>query len=72
MHCEQNFTKNILKTVIGEKDNVKVRHDLQHKGIKLHLWLTTNARRDRKMLKLVAPYVLTKAEFETFSQPLRN
>jgi len=67
MHCEQNFTENILKIVIGEKDSVKVKRDLQHRGIKLHLWLTTNPWRDVKMLKPISPYVLTTVEFETFS-----
>jgi len=72
MHCEQNFTKNILKIVIGEKDSVKVRCDLQHRGIRLHLWSITNLRRDGKMLKLVAPYVLTTLEFKTFSTTIEN
>lgn len=71
MHCEQNFRKNILKIVIGEKDSVKVRRNLQDRSIRLHLWLTTNPQRHGNMLKPEAPYVLTTAEFETFSQPLR-
>jgi hypothetical protein len=29
MHCEMNFVKNILKTITSEKDNIKIRHDLQ-------------------------------------------
>jgi hypothetical protein len=29
MHSEQNFAKNILKTMTSEKDNVKVLCDLQ-------------------------------------------
>jgi len=72
MHCEQKFTKNILKIVIGEKRSVKVRHDLQHRGIRLHLWLTTNPQKDKKMLKPIPPYVLTTVEFETFSTTIEN
>lgn len=34
MHCEQNFGKNILKILIGEKDIVKVRRDSQCRGMK--------------------------------------
>jgi hypothetical protein len=37
MHCEQNFAKNILKTVTCEKDKVKMKHDLQRKGMRQHL-----------------------------------
>ncbi len=42
MHCEQNFAKTFVKTIIGEKDNVKVQCDLQWKGVKPHLLLTAN------------------------------
>jgi hypothetical protein len=28
MHYEQNFAKNIIKTMNGGKDSVKVKHDL--------------------------------------------
>jgi hypothetical protein len=41
MHCEQNFAKNILKIMIGEKDTMEVRRDLQCRGMK-HLWLAIN------------------------------
>ena len=34
MHCEQYVAKNILKTVTGHKDTVKVRQDLQRRGIR--------------------------------------
>jgi hypothetical protein len=29
MHCEMNLAKNFLKTIVGSKDTVKVRRDLQ-------------------------------------------
>jgi hypothetical protein len=67
MHYEQNFTKNIMKAVTRENDSVKIRHDLQRRGIRPHLWLTINLWRDGKMLKPIVPYVLIATKFETFS-----
>ncbi len=72
MHCEQNFAKNFLKIIIREEDTVKVWRDLQRKGIKPHLWLTTNPRRGGKMLKLVAPYVLTIVELNIFASIIED
>jgi hypothetical protein len=54
MHCEMNLVKNFLKTITGKKDTVKVRLDLQRKGIRPHLWLSANPRRGGKMLKLAS------------------
>jgi hypothetical protein len=72
MHCEQNFANNFLKTIIGEKDTMKVWHDLRCKGIRPHLWLIANLRRGGKMLKPLAPYVLTTIEFNTFAFLIEN
>jgi hypothetical protein len=72
MHCEHNFTKNIFKIVIGKKDSVKMRRDLQCKGIRPHLWLTTNLQKGGKMLKPVAPHVLIMIEFDSFSITIEN
>jgi hypothetical protein len=72
MHYKQNFAKNILKTMTNEKDSVKVRLNLQCKGIRPHLWLTINLQRDGKMLKPIAPYVLIMIEFDSFSITIEN
>ena len=37
MHCKQNVAKNILKTVTGLKDMVKVRRDMQRRGIWIYI-----------------------------------
>jgi hypothetical protein len=66
MHCEMNLAKNFLKTIIGVKDIVKVKRDLQRRNIQRHLWLTRNPRRAGKMLKPAAPYVLSDEEFTLF------
>ena len=72
MHYEQNLSKNILKTITGHKDTVKVRRDLQRKGIRNHLWLTSNPKKKGKMLKPAAPYVLTSEEFNIFASTLNH
>jgi hypothetical protein len=45
MHCEQNLSNNMLKTITGHKNIMKVRRDLQCRGIKKHLWLTSNVNK---------------------------
>jgi hypothetical protein len=70
MHFEMNLAKNFLKTIIGKKDTMKMRRDLQRKGIRKHLWLVANPRRGGKMLKPAAPYVLSDRDFKVFVQML--
>jgi hypothetical protein len=68
MLCIVNkISQNILKTITGYKDTVKVRRDLQCRGIRKHLWLTSNPKTPSKMLKSAAPYVLTSEEFDIFA-----
>jgi hypothetical protein len=70
MHCEMNLAKNVLKTITGLKDTVKVRRDLQTQNIRRHLWLTGNRR--GKFIKPQASYVLTAEDFEVFAQTLES
>ena len=72
MHCEMNFAKNLLKTIMGKKDSVKVRRDLQRRNMRRHLWLTAHPRKPGKMLKPQASYVLTESEFEKFATCLES
>lgn len=72
MHCEMNLAKNFLKTIVGTKDSVKVRRDMQRKNIRKHLWLAQNPRRGGKMLKPAAPYVLSDEEFRIFATTIEN
>ena len=72
MHCEQNVAKNILKIVTGLKDTVKVRRDLQCKGIRRHLWLTPHPKKSGRMLKPAAPYVLTSEESNIFANVIES
>jgi hypothetical protein len=72
MHCEMNIAKNFLKTITGKKDTVKVRRDLQRRGLHRHLWLVPNPRRGGKMLKPAALYVLSDREFEVSASTLES
>jgi hypothetical protein len=70
MHCEMNLAKNFLKTITGKKGIVKVRRDLQRKGIQRHLWLLPNPRRGGKMYKPTTSYVLSDEDFNEFARML--
>jgi hypothetical protein len=72
MHCEHNFAKNIFKIVIGKKNSVKMRRNLQCRGIRPHLWLTINLQKGGKMLKPTTPHVLIVIEFDFFSTTIEN
>jgi hypothetical protein len=72
MHCEMNLAKNFLKTIVGMKDTIKVRRDLQQKNIRKHLWLARNPRRGQKMLKPATTYVLNLDEFRVFASTIEN
>jgi hypothetical protein len=39
MHCKENLIVNVLKIILGEKDNKKVRLYLQVTGVCDSLWL---------------------------------
>jgi hypothetical protein len=67
-----NLAKNFLKTIVGTKDTVKVRRDMQRKNIRKHLWLAQKPRRGGKMLKPVAPYVLSDEEFRIFANTIES
>jgi hypothetical protein len=62
MHYEHNFAKTILKTMTGGKNTMKVKRNLQRKGIRPHLWLIIKPQRGNKMLKPTTPYILIVIE----------
>jgi hypothetical protein len=67
-----NLAKNLLKTIVGTKDTMKVRRDMQRKNIRKHLWLVQNPRRGGKMLKPAALYVVTDKEFKIFANTIES
>jgi len=72
MHYEMNLAKNFLKTIMGKKDIVKVRRDLQPRKICPHFWLIPNPKKGGEMMKPTAPYVLSDAEFNIFASMLES
>jgi hypothetical protein len=58
--------ENVVRTIFGQKDIIKVRHDIQSKGIQQHLWLRQHPNNQHKILKPHAPYVLTTNELDIF------
>jgi hypothetical protein len=67
-----NLAKQFQKTIMGQKDTIKVRRDLQRKGIRKHPWLTPNLWRGGKPLKPAAPYALTDAKLEELASTVES
>ena len=72
MHVEKNVCENVVKTILGEKDTIASRRDMEATGVREELWLvkTTDARGKTKVIKPVAPYVLNDAELPVFMSRL--
>jgi hypothetical protein len=66
MHIEKNICENVACTIFGQKDTIKVWHDMQAKGIQQHLWLREHPNNQHKILKPHAPYVFTTDELDLF------
>jgi len=66
MHIEKNICENVVRTIFGQKNTIKVRWDMQAKGIWQHLWLRQHLNNQHKMLKSHASHVLTTDELEIF------
>jgi hypothetical protein len=67
-----NLANFFMKTIIGLKDSVKVRRDIQCCNIRKHLWLTRNPRRGGEMLKPAGPYVLSDEDFKLFADCIES
>ncbi|KAF7139945.1 hypothetical protein RHSIM_Rhsim06G0120600 [Rhododendron simsii] len=74
MHCEKNFSENIVGTMLGidgkNKDTDKARKDLEDKGIRKDMWLTQ--RPDGSYVKPCASFALTLKEREAFFEFLKS
>jgi hypothetical protein len=60
MHCEKNLAMNILKTILGEKDNKKVRDDLHDLGVCDSSWLKRHPTKIGETIMPPAPRVMHK------------
>ena len=70
MHCEKNLCENIMKTVWGLKDTLKVRLDLKEASIRPKLHPKPGG--NDTIILPVAPYVLSKVEKSKFIKTIRN
>jgi hypothetical protein len=61
MHYEKNFAMNILKTILGEKDNKKIKGNLEKLGIHgLPLWLKPDPTKIGE--SILTPWVMPKED----------
>ena len=61
MHCEKNICENIMKTIWGLKDNLKVRMDLAEANIRPELHTVLSGARGTLLIPR-APYILSRAK----------
>jgi len=64
MFVMKNICENVVYTIFGHKDTIKVWHDVEVEGIQQHLWLRQHPNNQHKILKPHAPYVLTIDELD--------
>ncbi len=66
MHIEKNVSDNIIRTIMGDKDTPKVRHDMQEHGIRDNLWMVQDIKRGKVIWRQPpAPYALLQNERKT-------
>jgi hypothetical protein len=72
MHCEKNLAMNILKTILGEKDNKKIRSDLEELGICQPPWLKPHPTRIGESIMALVPWVMPKEDKSPFLDTMAN
>jgi hypothetical protein len=73
MHCENNLAVNILKTILGEKDQKNVQQDLQALGV----YRTRHVGRSHilqgtETVMPTTPWVMTNEEHSLFLDTMLN
>jgi hypothetical protein len=71
MHCEKNLCENIIKTIWGIKDTLKVRLDMKEANIRPELHPVEDGRSGLTLLP-TASYVMSKSEKTMFIQNIRE
>lgn len=71
MHVEKNISASILGFIMGDKDTIAVRKDMESEGINPSLHLRPRPGRDN-YFKPHAPYVLNPAESAQFLRRVRS
>lgn len=72
MHCEKNLCENIVKTLLGMKDNPGSRVDAEDLGIRQEIWLQPPRRRQDEYYMPRAPFVLNPNERKEFVSIISN
>lgn len=68
----KNICKNVIKTILWEKDTIASRRDMEATGVREKLWLVKmiNVRGNTKVINPVAPYVLNDVDLLVFMSRL--
>jgi len=72
MHIEKNICESLIKFIIGAKDTMKVRHDMELWGIQEHLVLKRDPCRSEKIFKPITSYVRLLDKLKTFLSRLKS
>jgi hypothetical protein len=60
MHCEGFLIVNILQTILGEKDNINVKTNLQELNVCEELWLKLHPTKSGETTMPLTPWVMPK------------
>jgi hypothetical protein len=71
MHCEKNFSANLIGYILGDKDTVAVRKDMQAVGVTPHLHLQATAIPGTYLMPN-APYALSASDKGSFKRLLSS
>lgn len=71
MHCEKKLCENIVKTIWGLKDNLKVLMDLAEANIRPELHAISGGAEGTLLIPR-APYILSRAEKVVFTNIIRG
>lgn len=72
MHVKKKVCENLIKFILGLKDTMKVRSDMEMCGVWKHLWLKRDPQRPRKIFKPAIACVLKLKEVKTFKSKLAS
>jgi hypothetical protein len=72
MHCEKNLSENMTKTILGMKDSIGSREDMENLNICRDLWLRPSTHRAESFTLPRAPYILGGEEKVAVMDILRN
>jgi hypothetical protein len=72
MHYERNLCENIVKTIMGKKDSLGSRQDMQDLDIRRELWLNEPRRRGDSFFMPEPIFILSAVEKANFLSVLEK